>query len=83
MGIAQRPGPGRAQQDTQVIRLEHAEAGDLTRILKEVFASTPRLTISADPRSNSIVLNGDSSTLRAIQNLIERLDTAGSRPRKK
>ena len=73
-GIGGR-GPGPA--DVQVLRLRNAQADELARLLKELFGRQPGVTVSADARSNSLVVNADPDTLKAIQALVARLDEPG------
>ncbi len=70
-------------EDIEVIRLEHASAGDLVRILTslsqaaargEGAGSTP-LQLVADDRTNSILISGDKSERLRFRTLIAHLDT--------
>ncbi|HET6571965.1 MAG TPA: sigma-70 family RNA polymerase sigma factor [Fimbriiglobus sp.] len=73
--IARGPVPG---SEVQVLQLRNAHAEELARLMKEVFAnSQTRVTVSADARSNSLIVNADPDTLKAVQALVERLDGPG------
>ncbi len=75
----------RNTQDIEIIRLEHAEAEDVVALIESIESANrgvpevkgqAQLPVVADPRTNSIMLGGDSpiekSRLRA---LISHLDT--------
>ena len=72
-GSADRgPVPG---SELRVIRLQNSQADELAKLLKEVFAGNQgRVSVSADVRSNSLIVNADPDTVKAIQALIVRLD---------
>ncbi len=69
-----------------VVHLQNASAIDLVQILNRLLtepggaAPEPqqRVSVVADPRSNSVLLRGDSpSRLSRVRSLIEQLDTPG------
>lgn len=68
-------------EDIEVIRLEHASATEIVRILNQL-ATQPRadgapVTISlvADARTNSVLIGGDKSERLRLRTLIAHLDT--------
>jgi RNA polymerase sigma factor (sigma-70 family) len=77
------PVPG---SELRVIRLQNAQADELARLLKEVFGGVfggnqARVAVSADVRSNSLIVNADPDTVKAILALVERLDEPGPKKR--
>jgi hypothetical protein len=73
--VTRGPAPG---SELQVLQLRNAQAEELAMLLKQVFAnSQTRMTVSADARSNSLIVNADADTLKAIQALVVRLDEPG------
>ena len=71
-----RPG----NEDVEVLRLEHASAGEMVRILSALQkakvgkqGSGPKLV--ADERTNSILLGGDKAERLRLRALITHLDT--------
>jgi len=69
-----------------VVHLQNASAIDLVQVLNRLLtdpggaAPEPqqRVSVVADPRSNSVLLRGDSpSRLSRVRSLIEQLDTSG------
>lgn len=69
-------------EEIEVMRLEHASAGDLVRILTALNQGAARgdsgsspMQIVADDRTNSILLSGDKSDRLRIKALIAHLDT--------
>ena len=66
----------------RVFRLEHAAAG-LVRTTLEDFYKTrtglgAKVAVTADPRSNSLIVQASPRDLAEIELLVQRLDTAGS-----
>jgi type II secretion system protein D len=66
----------------RVFRLEHASATALQNTLQDLFraagtTAAERVIISADTRSNSLVVQGSPSELAEVEVLLERLDVAG------
>lgn len=69
-------------EEIEVMRLEHASAGDLVRILTALNQGASRgdtggspMQIVADDRTNSILISGDKSDRLRIKTLIAHLDT--------
>ena len=62
-----------------VISLRHATAKDMASVLEKVF---PRDEITADPRSNQLIIRADAATLEEMQALISRLDVDVGAPKK-
>ncbi|NJM32182.1 MAG: hypothetical protein HC848_04035 [Limnobacter sp.] len=86
--IASIDGP--ASADLQIVPLEHALAVDLAAIVNHMLDesargagvdSGQRLTVMADPRSNSLLLRSPSKArMAAAKDLITRLDTPTTQP---
>ncbi len=66
----------------EIIKLKHAQADTLVQTLNKLTKSTPRKgkapgqthSISADSRTNSLILNGDPSWRANLRNIISQLD---------
>jgi general secretion pathway protein D len=70
------------QDDIEVVRLEHAPASDVARTLTTLQrkdakgASMPgQAVITADERTNSILIGGDKATRLRLRSIIAHLDT--------
>ena len=68
-------------EDVEVVRLEHASAAEIVRIMT-ALASQPRsdgttssTSLVADPRTNSVLIGGDKSERLRLRALIAHLDT--------
>jgi general secretion pathway protein D len=68
-------------EDVEVVRLEHASAAEIVRIMT-ALASQPRAdgttnstSLVADPRTNSVLIGGDKSERLRLRALIAHLDT--------
>jgi Bacterial type II/III secretion system short domain/Domain of unknown function (DUF4177) len=74
------PGGGGTPANDQlnVMHLKHALATELVPVLAKVF---PTATLSADPRTNSIVVRGDANTMDMVRVLVARLDMEVSKPK--
>lgn len=77
--------PARPSPTLRVVRLRYADAGDMSRIVQELFPApewdegeyVPGVRVVADPRSNSLVLSVDAEKLDEVPHvaqLIEQLD---------
>jgi general secretion pathway protein D len=72
-----------ADQDYEVIRLEHASAGEIVKIVAALNQGAqaaeggagPRITLVADERTNSVLLTGDKTSRLRYRALITHLDT--------
>ncbi len=72
------------QSDIEVIELQHAPAADVARTISGVIRQTQQggpgapgsATISADERTNSLLISGDKATRLRIRGIVARLDTA-------
>lgn len=69
------------QQEVEVIRLEHASAAEVVRILTQLEAQDAKkggqsYTAVADERTNSVLLGGDPSLRLRLRALITHLDTS-------
>ena len=67
--------------EVEVIPLQNAAAGDIAQVITSLMQNTqqggeagPPLKVVADPRTNSIILSGDTSTRLRVRALIARLD---------
>ena len=75
--------PATTADSTQVIKLSHADAENVSKILSSVVvknnsgekASQQPITIAADPTLNGLVVKADPGTMSEIILLIEKLDT--------
>jgi general secretion pathway protein D len=68
-------------EDVEVVRLEHASAAEIVRIMTALTAA-PRTdgvqastSLVADPRTNSVLIGGDKSERLRLRALIAHLDT--------
>ena len=78
-----------ASGDVQVMQLKNASAIDIAQILQRVIPETstsptapgqpPKAAIAVDPRTNSLILRGDSPALMTrVKSLAASLDTPGA-----
>jgi RNA polymerase sigma factor (sigma-70 family) len=71
-GGATSPGTASApRQNITVITLKHADANSLSNVLGRVFRN---ISVTADERTNSLIVNANSDTLDDVKMLIQRLD---------
>ena len=70
-----------SDEDVEVVRLEHASAAEIVRIMT-ALAAQPRAdgtasstSLVADPRTNSVLIGGDKSERLRLRALIAHLDT--------
>lgn len=68
------------QQEVEVIRLEHASAAEVVRILTQLQPQENQQggqsTLVADERTNSVLLGGDTTVRLRMRALISHLDTS-------
>lgn len=72
-----------ANQDYDVVRLEHASASEIVKIVGALNQGAqqaeggagPRVTLVADERTNSVLVTGDENTRLRYRALIAHLDT--------
>ena len=72
-----------AVHETDIVKLEHAVAEDVVRMLdqlnkseaKQAGAAEPEVMLVADSRTNSILINGDELERARVKSLIGHLDT--------
>lgn len=64
-------GPPRAVGGLTVLTLKHALAGETATLLKRVF---PAAEVTADDRTNQLVVRADAKTLEELQALLVKLD---------
>ncbi|MBX7072137.1 MAG: hypothetical protein K1X71_03230 [Pirellulales bacterium] len=74
--------PTSPDAQVRVFRLQHASATALQNTLQDLFraagtTAAERVIISADTRSNSLVVQGSPSEFAEVEVLLERLDVAG------
>ncbi len=74
-------------EDVQVIKLEHAFAGDLVKMLETLTPQTGgrrgktqegNVTVVADERTNRLIIKGDRITRQRMVQMVKSLDTADS-----
>ena len=70
-----------SDEDVEVVRLEHASAAEIVRIMT-ALAAQPRTdgtasntSLVADPRTNSVLIGGDKNERLRLRALIAHLDT--------
>jgi type II secretory pathway component GspD/PulD (secretin) len=66
-----------AAQTFVVGPLKHARAGDMAKLLGELYRTEggrPEMVVTADPRTNTLLLRGSAALLRDIQRLVTQLD---------
>jgi general secretion pathway protein D len=66
--------------ELEIIRLKHASAPELVRILNSLYPSNAKtepnpITLAADERTNSILMSGDRSVRLKVRSTIVQLDT--------
>jgi hypothetical protein len=85
-GLAGAEPPARApapadRPEQRVYALRHAHAAEVVRVLQEVFRSpgerAPRLVISADERTNCVIVSAVPADQDRVEALINRIDTEG------
>ena len=64
-----------ADEDVEVIRLEHANARELAGTLNRLYPASPAQAAIADERTNTLLLGGDPSRRLKLRTLISHLDT--------
>ena len=67
--------------DIELVKLQHADAASILQSLSALVSGAESggpnaISLSADERSNSILLAGDPAKRRQLKNLIRQLDTA-------
>jgi len=70
-------------QDLEIIKLSYASAGEVVRILENIFknqgkAETPEFLIPkivADERTNSVIVSGERQARQRVVSLVQRLDS--------
>ena len=63
-----------SDSDIEVIRLNHADAGEVVSLLNRLYAEGANPAV-ADQRTNTIILGGDPSRRLRLRTLISHLDT--------
>lgn len=67
-----------AKTDFQIIMLKRAPAADAAKLLHELFRANRdgvKTSVAADPRTNSLVVQGRVQDLELIRAIVERLDS--------
>jgi type II secretory pathway component GspD/PulD (secretin) len=78
---AKAAGPApEPQPDVTVIRLEKADAIELSKVLTEVFGKS-RAHIVADPATQSLLVRARAEDLKQIAVLVRQLDVPPAKPR--
>ena len=72
-GPAMGPGPGGPKPEAvfNVFVLKQAKSEEMVTVLQKLF---PNGTLTADPRTNSIILRGDEKTVEELKALLDKLD---------
>ncbi len=66
-----------AAQQLKVFSLQNADADETTKVVQQVFADVPGdLKISADTRTNSLIISGGTDQLEVIEALLLKLDSS-------
>ena len=74
-GIGTAAPPPPAEVEFLIIRLKHAEAPGMVKILQQLFGATPeRMRIVADPRTNSVLVHAHVADLEKVRKIIGVLD---------
>lgn len=81
--IAKLDQPVDPESQQQTFRLRYASATMLRTTLMEFFNSrigglSPRLHITADPRTNALIVHGPKRDVAELELLLEKLDVAGT-----
>jgi type II secretory pathway component GspD/PulD (secretin) len=72
MGSAGGPGGADTAGGVHVLALKHAAAPDLAVVLQQVFPG--RSSITAEPRTNQLIIRANQETLLEMAKLIDQLD---------
>jgi RNA polymerase sigma factor (sigma-70 family) len=64
-------GPPQASGGLTLLTLKHAAAGETATLLKRVF---PNAEVTADDRTNQLIIRADARTLEELQTLLTKLD---------
>jgi RNA polymerase sigma factor (sigma-70 family) len=84
MGSAQ-PGPAlygpqsRSAPNITVIRLAHAEAASLAKVLDQLFVQR-NCRIVADPATNTLLVQGDMESIKALTEVVQKIDLPPAQP---
>ncbi len=68
-------------EDYEIVRLEHASAGEIVQIITTLNQSAradggaPATTVVADNRTNSVLISGDKNSRLRLRTLVTHLDT--------
>jgi type II secretory pathway component GspD/PulD (secretin) len=65
------PGSAPARGELRIIALRHADAQELSTVVGRVF---PNADVTAEPRSNQLIIRTDDKTMNEMEALIGRLD---------
>lgn len=61
----------------KIFHLQHGTAGDYAKLVQDIFSGTK---ISADTRTNSMIISGPQPDLQKVEALLLALDQAATRP---
>jgi type II secretory pathway component GspD/PulD (secretin) len=64
-----------------VVRLRYSQAASLAKALDELFQGRGCRVI-AEPMTNSLLIQADTETSKAMMSVIEKVDIEGARPPK-
>jgi hypothetical protein len=67
------PGGPAVPATLTVYPLKHAKAAELAEVVKKVFAAQG-VEVTADPRTNKLIVRSDDDTVPALRRIIEQLD---------
>ncbi len=72
IGMAEEPGSPRMK--TQIVEIEHANAGQLKEDLKELISENAMMI--ADPRTNQLIITDSGTNIARLTTIIKELDRA-------
>ena len=72
---------------TRVFKLRANEASEVARIIQQSLVNidgggntSPKVSVAADPKSNTLIVSGEPEDLQAAAMIIEQLDNIGGKP---
>jgi type II secretory pathway component GspD/PulD (secretin) len=74
------PGIGGFRQAGGItfLNLKHANAEVMAAVLKKLF---PNVDMTADPRTNTLIVRADDKTLEELKGVLSKLDVQVGRPK--
>jgi hypothetical protein len=73
--VGSTPGRPTAGATLTVVTLKHAKAAELAEVLKQVFMPQG-VSVTADPRTNQLIIRSDDASVPAVKRIIEQLDVS-------